>query len=136
MHSRVNTKNAKQTMQFEQQKRLWQMMLFALMAVLVWQFSASARANTVGLPDFTAIVEKAEPAVVNIRTTATVSASGGPGGRDPYEMFRWFFGPDFQPPGGGGNQDAPQQRRGNPEPQERTVPRGVGSGFFMSFPMS
>ncbi|MCD8504310.1 MAG: Do family serine endopeptidase [Burkholderiaceae bacterium] len=102
------------------------------MALMLWQFSAPGRANTVGLPDFTAIVEKAEPAVVNIRTTATVSTGAGPGGRDPYEMFRWFFGPDFQPPGGGGNEQAPQQRRGNPEPQERTVPRGVGSGFFIS----
>ena len=134
MHSRVTTHNAIQTTQSGQQKRLWQMMLLVLMAALLWQFSASARANTVGLPDFTAIVEKAEPAVVNIRTTATVSAGGAHGGRDPYEMFRWFFGPDFQPPGGGGggNQEAPPQRRGDPEPQERTVPRGVGSGFFIS----
>ncbi|MCJ9708110.1 DegQ family serine endoprotease [Bordetella hinzii] len=80
------------------------------------------------LPDFTSIVEKAEPAVVNIRTTATVPVRGGPGG-DPYELFRWFFGPDFQPPG-----PAPGQRRQQPQPQpeERTVPRGVGSGFFIS----
>lgn len=82
------------------------------------------------LPDFTSIVEKAEPAVVNIRTTATVPVRGGPGGGgDPYELFRWFFGPDFQPPG-----PAPGQRRQQPQPQpeERTVPRGVGSGFFIS----
>ncbi|OZI74137.1 DegQ family serine endoprotease [Bordetella genomosp. 12] len=85
------------------------------------------------LPDFTSIVEKAEPAVVNIRTTATVPVRGGPGGAggggDPYELFRWFFGPDFQPPGA-----APGQRRQQPQPQgeERTVPRGVGSGFFIS----
>ena len=81
------------------------------------------------LPDFTGIVEKADPAVVNIRTTATVPVRGmGPGGgNDPYELFRWFFGPDFQPPGPGG------QRRQQPSPpEERTVPRGVGSGFFIS----
>ena len=65
-----------------------------------------------------------EPAVVNIRTTATVPVRGGPGGgNDPYELFRWFFGPDFQPPG-----PAPGQRRKQPQPQpeERTIPRGVG----------
>lgn len=87
------------------------------------------------LPDFTSIVEKAEPAVVNIRTTATVPVRGGPGGAgggDPYELFRWFFGPDFQPPGQGPGQQAPNQRRQQPQPEERTVPRGVGSGFFIS----
>ncbi|OZI39254.1 serine peptidase [Bordetella genomosp. 1] len=85
------------------------------------------------LPDFTTIVEKAEPAVVNIRTTATVPVRGGAGpggGQDPYELFRWFFGPEFQPPGPnpGQRRQKPQQ----PQPEERTVPRGVGSGFFVS----
>ncbi|MFJ3463972.1 DegQ family serine endoprotease [Achromobacter spanius] len=86
----------------------------------------------VGLPDFTAIVEKADPAVVNIRTTATVPVRGGgngPGGNDPYELFRWFFGPEFQPPGQSPN---PRQRPQPTPPEERTVPRGVGSGFFVS----
>ena len=85
----------------------------------------------VGLPDFTAIVEKADPAVVNIRTTATVPVRGsnGPGGSDPYELFRWFFGPEFQPPGQSPN---PRQRPQPTPPEERTVPRGVGSGFFIS----
>lgn len=132
MHNRVINSNALQLTKRSDQKRLWQLLLLSLVTLALLQFGALARANTVGLPDFTSIVEKAEPAVVNIRTTATVSAGGAHGGRDPYEMFRWFFGPDFQPPGGGGNQDAPQQRRGNPEQQERTVPRGVGSGFFIS----
>lgn len=83
------------------------------------------------LPDFTGIVQKADPAVVNIRTTATVPVRGmGPGGNDPYELFRWFFGPDFQPPGPGGQRRQPPQQPQQPE--ERTVPRGVGSGFFIS----
>lgn len=100
-------------------------LLFIALAALV---TNPVRANTAGLPDFTAIVEKSEKAVVNIRTTATVRGGAAAGGRDPYEMFRWFFGPDAQPPG------APErnQRRGGNEPQERTVPRGVGSGFFIS----
>src|SRR3546814_14945243 len=44
-------------------------------------------------------------------------------------MFRWFFGPDFMPPGMPG-----PRGRSTPEPeqQERTVPRGVGSGFIIS----
>jgi len=86
---------------------------------------------TLGLPDFTGIVAEVDSAVVNIRTTATVPVRAGGGGRgnDPYELFRWFFGPDFAPPGsapGPRGQPQPQQ------PQERTVPRGVGSGFFIS----
>ncbi len=92
-----------------------------------------AQAQTRGLPDFTDIIDKADPAVVNIRTTARAVARGPvPGGQDPYELFRWFFGPDFTPPGGGGrNPKAPQQPpRGGGEGQE--VPRGVGSGFFIS----
>ncbi|WP_459617717.1 DegQ family serine endoprotease [Bordetella sp. 2513F-2] len=81
------------------------------------------------LPDFTGVVQKADPAVVNIRTTATVPVRGAmPRGSDPYELFRWFFGPDFQPPLPGQRQQ-PQQPA---QPEERTVPRGVGSGFFIS----
>lgn len=79
------------------------------------------------LPDFSDIIAKADPAVVNIRTTATVPVRSPGGGNDPYELFRWFFGPDFQGPGG------PPQRPGpRHAPEERTVPRGVGSGFFIS----
>ena len=92
----------------------------------------------VSLPDFTQIVEKSENAVVNIRTTAKVAVqpAGGGNGQDPYEMFRRFFGPDFNIPGmpkpkanphGGGGGNAP-----TPAPQERSVPSGVGSGFFIS----
>lgn len=89
------------------------------------------------LPDFTSIVEKADPAVVNIRTTATVPVRSGP--QDPYDLFRFFFGPDFQPPGmpempGQRPRDRQQQPKQpqQQQPQERTVPRGVGSGFFIS----
>ena len=126
----VMQSSSNQSLRQMQMTKVWRLMFLSVLMAVLWQFSGTAKANTVGLPDFTTIVEKAEHAVVNIRTTATVTA-GGRGGRDPYEMFRWFFGPDFQPPGGGGN-EAPQQRRGEPEPQERTVPRGVGSGFFIS----
>jgi len=93
----------------------------------------TASANNYGLPDFTDIVARTEGSVVNIRTTETIrvrpsSPFGGPGSNDPYEMFRWFFGPDFSPPG------MPRQRPEQPrqQPQERSVPRGVGSGFIIS----
>lgn len=88
------------------------------------------RAVMAGLPDFTSIVEKTDPSVVNIRTMATVPVrdGAGPGGNDPYEMFRWFFGPDMQPPGMP-RAPHPQQPQ---QPEERSVPRGLGSGFFIS----
>lgn len=85
-----------------------------------------------GLPDFTPIVEKTEGSVVNIRTTATVQARGGMpgfGGEDPYEMFRWFFGPDMVPPGAGRR---PGPGAGAAPAEPRTVPRGIGSGFIVS----
>jgi len=96
--------------------------------------SAATPAPLVNLPDFTPIVEKADPAVVNIRTTATVPLREGPGGMDPSDLFRFFFGPDFQGPGdpqqpGPGRRKMPKTK---PSPEERTVPQGVGSGFFIS----
>jgi len=99
--------------------------------------AAQAQTGVAGLPDFTGIVAQVDSAVVNIRTTATVPVRGGGGGggggrgNDPYELFRWFFGPDFVPPGSAPGPRGPQL--GQPQqPQERTVPRGVGSGFFIS----
>jgi serine protease Do len=128
MHSQNVTQSKLLSVQGDPLRRsAWQLLLMSLVVAVLWQFSAVAKANTMGLPDFTSIVEKSEAAVVNIRTTATVGGAQA-GGRDPYEMFRWFFGPDFTPPG----EQGPQQRRGAPEQPERTVPRGVGSGFFIS----
>ncbi len=95
---------------------------------------AQSPAPVLALPDFTSVVAKTEGSVVNIRTTEAVPvrAQGmGPNSNDPYDMFRWFFGPDFQMPGQPG-----QRRRSTPPPspnqKEHTVPRGVGSGFFIS----
>lgn len=89
---------------------------------------------TVTLPDFTSIVEKTEKSVVNIRTTEVVPVYQGPGmDGDPYDLFRWFFGPDMAPPGAaprprGPHQAVPPQQ----QQRERVVPRGVGSGFIIS----
>lgn len=112
---------------------IWRNLLLSLIAlsaaaVLNMQI-AIANIFAEPLPDFTHIVEKTDASVVNIRTTATVPVRAiNPSGNDPYELFRWFFGPDFQLP-------SPQSRgprRSNPPNEERTVPRGVGSGFFIS----
>ncbi|MGG4604455.1 Do family serine endopeptidase [Paenalcaligenes sp. Me131] len=95
---------------------------------------ASRPVPTISLPDFSSIVEKTEKSVVNIRTTEIVPVYQGAGGEgDPYDLFRWFFGPDMAPPG-----MAPPQQRGAPrqavppQQRERVVPRGVGSGFIIS----
>jgi len=79
-----------------------------------------------GLPDFTELVEKVGPAVVNIRTTERGrTARGGSGNEQDEEMaelFRRFFG---VPPG---------QNRRNPQqpPDGEPQQRGVGSGFILN----
>ena len=77
-----------------------------------------------GLPDFTDLVDKVGPAVVNIRTTERVRAGGMPGEEEMQEFLRRFFG--GQVPRGGGRR-SPQQ-----QPEEQEVQRGVGSGFIIS----
>ncbi len=96
-------------------------------------------APSAALPDFTQVVEATEGSVVNIRTTEAVPVRRspmGPGDGDPSELFRWFFGPDFMPPGfGQQNPQGPRARPKQPPAQsqgERTVPRGIGSGFVIS----
>ncbi|MFM8468294.1 MAG: DegQ family serine endoprotease [Oxalobacteraceae bacterium] len=90
-------------------------------------------ANAAVLPDFTDLVDKVGPAVVNIRTTERSKAmQQGQGGEDEemQEFFRRFFG---QPPGQR-PQPAPRGRRapnGGADEQQQ-VPRGVGSGFIIS----
>ena len=88
--------------------------------------AAPVTAGVAGLPDFADLVDKAGPAVVNIRTTERVrQAPGGGGGGDEemQEFLRRFFG----------GQMAPRGRRGTPQqPQEEEVQRGVGSGFIIS----
>ncbi len=93
-----------------------------------------AFASTVGLPDFVDLVEKSGPAVVNIRTTSRgvpgAQGSGLPGDDDDaQEFFRRFFGVPTPPR----QQPAPRNRRSQPQPpQDEEIPRGVGSGFFIT----
>jgi serine protease Do len=78
-----------------------------------------------GLPDFTDLIEKAGPAVVNIRTTEKVRLGpGAPGDEEMQEFLRRFFGTPAPRPSPRG--------RAAPQPQEEEVQRGVGSGFIIS----
>ena len=89
--------------------------------------AAPQPARAQGLPDFTELVEKVGPAVVNIRTTERGRAARGPGGGemddDMLEFFRRFGLPMPNRP----NPRSPQQP-GDGDPQ----PRGVGSGFILN----
>ncbi|MFN5447694.1 MAG: serine peptidase, partial [bacterium] len=83
--------------------------------------SLSSNAVAAVLPDFTDLVDKVGPAVVNIRTTerskgGMPQGQGAPGSEDEemQEFFRRFFG---QPPGGGG-------QRPQPSPRGRKGPQG------------
>jgi serine protease Do len=115
---------------------------FSVPAALVFAQPAAAAAPSVAapsasLPDFSDLVDKVGPAVVNIRTTERAKMNGQsgmpPGMDDPemQEFFRRFFGvpaPRQQQP------DTPRGRRQGPQQQqpEEETPRGVGSGFVIS----
>lgn len=105
--------------------------------------ATASAASAASLPDFSDLVDKVGPAVVNIRTTernkAIVQGQAGPqgqpapGGAEDEEMqefFRRFFGqpvPRQQQPAPRNRRQVPQQPQ-----QEEQVPRGVGSGFIIS----
>ena len=77
-----------------------------------------------GLPDFTQLVERVGPGVVNIETTIVRNRQARRGGPDIDQMpefFRRFFGPEFGFPSPGGEGGAPEIRG-----------RGMGSGFIIS----
>lgn len=87
----------------------------------------SSSALVRGLPDFTELVEKVGPSVVNIRTLEKArSNTPAPGGADDemQEFFRRFFGVPMP----NAPRQAPRPNRPTPEAQ----PRGVGSGFILS----
>lgn len=102
------------------------------MTAFAFYLPSSAGAAARDLPDFSDIVEKVGPAVVNIRTTQKVG--GNPQGQFPnfpgmdpndpfFEFFRRFMPPGTPMP----QQQQPRQQRS----PEREVPRGVGSGFII-----
>ncbi|NPT36542.1 DegQ family serine endoprotease [Paraburkholderia xenovorans] len=109
-------------------------------------WAAPAAAN---LPDFTDLVDKVGPAVVNIRTTTRVSNSGARSGLPPgmddgdmSEFFRRFFGIPLpqspQSPGspgsprGGGDNGGSGGSQDSPDNSDQEQNSGVGSGFILS----
>ena len=104
--------------------------IIGLFAIL--QFMPLAHGQVRALPDFTDLVDKVGPTVVNIRTTQ--SAPGARGGQRPgpgadddnpfCEIFPWMC-----PPRG---ERAPRPQRPTPERGGDEVPSGVGSGFILS----
>jgi serine protease Do len=76
--------------------------------------TATARAQASGLPDFTVLVERQGPAVVNVVTSRSVRGAGGEPIDDPlFEFFRRFI-------------PTP------PEPGPESRAQGIGSGFIIS----
>jgi serine protease Do len=107
--------------------RRWALLATLILTVLaVWPLAS--RAQGVQLPDFTELVERVGPAVVNIRTLERGRSTSGAGGDiDPSieEFFRRFGIPL---PGGRPDQRRTPRGGGDEEPTQR----GVGSGFILS----
>jgi serine protease Do len=104
------------------------LLLSAAAAFLPATSQAAAPVQTpvvTGLPDFSDLIDKVGPAVVNIRTTERVTrGQGAPGEEEMQEFLRRFFGGQIPR---GGRQGRPGQ--GGADEQ---VTRGVGSGFIIS----
>jgi serine protease Do len=90
-------------------------------------FVGSMEAYSQSLPDFTELVEKVGPSVVNIRTTEkarAVRSNGAPEmDEDMLEFFRRFGVP--VPP-------APSAPKRGQQPEGQPQQRGVGSGFILN----
>ena len=95
----------------------------ALAAALALPMWSPAQAQTLQLPDFTELVERVGPAVVNIRTTERGRANPHADMDPSFEEFFRRFGIPL--PG------RPDPRRG-PRNDDEPVQRGVGSGFILS----
>jgi serine protease Do len=111
-------------------KYLIALLAFFSLGQLAFIPSALAESPRVTIPDFADLVERASPAVVNIRTTEKVAVQQTQGGipgmpEEQAEFFRRFFGVPIP-----GMPNVPKQAQPNPgKPQE--ADRGVGSGFII-----
>ncbi|HOM13287.1 MAG TPA: DegQ family serine endoprotease [Rubrivivax sp.] len=106
------------------QRAIW--LALALLLVLAgWPALVRAQALPAqSLPDFTELVERVGPAVVNIRTLERVRSAGGVEVDPNVEEFFRRFGIPL--PG------RPDPRRGPRGGDEEPQARGVGSGFILS----
>ena len=107
---------------------------YAILLAVLWcslfALAPNAHSAVANVNDFSDLVEKASPAVVNIRTTARVRSQIQPGidGDDPAaELLRRFFGPGFPMP-----RMVPPNRRGAQPLPEEEQNRGLGSGFIIA----
>lgn len=116
-------------------------MLLAFAAVITFAMSSAGSASARELPDFTELVEKFGPSVVNVSTKARPNARAQGGlqldENDPmYEFFRRFMPPDATPsPRANPNApNAPKTPRRTPKGGEEPPLRnlGQGSGFIFS----
>lgn len=115
-------------------------MTFSAFAALVTMFVLAILSATAvsakELPDFTELVEKFGPAVVNVSTKARASARAQGGmpldENDPmYEFFRRFMPPDATPSPRNPNPKSPRRApKSGEEPPLRNL--GQGSGFIFS----
>ncbi|MBC7514647.1 MAG: DegQ family serine endoprotease [Herminiimonas sp.] len=107
---------------------------FFVPAAVLLPATALAASSVAGLPDFTDLVERTGPAVVNIRTTEKVKG-GQPGAsaddEEMQEFFKRFFGVPMPRQPQPNVPNTPRGRKPGPQSDEE-VPRGVGSGFIMS----
>ncbi|MBT9495235.1 MAG: Do family serine endopeptidase [Paucibacter sp.] len=99
------------------------------LSVLPGQSHAQAR----DLPDFTELVERVGPAVVNIRTTERArGASNGAGGAPEIDEQMQEFLRRFGIPVPGQRRAPPRGNEGNSDDDQAPQRRGVGSGFVLS----
>ena len=111
-------------------RRAWLHWGAALLSAFTLALAPAASQAAKGeLPDFTELVEKVGPSVVNIRTLErSRSGAGNPHGMDPSleEFFRRFGIPM---PGGRGG---PRGNNGDDDGPAQPQQRGVGSGFILT----
>jgi serine protease Do len=103
----------------------------ALLGPRLVQAQASAAAPVRELPDFTELVERVGPAVVNIRTAERMRSNASGNMPEIDEQMREFFR-RFGIPLPEGR--TPSPRRGGPQQPDDAEPqqRGVGSGFVLT----
>lgn len=90
---------------------------FLQAVLLVLLLAGSFLVTAANLPDFTQLVERAAPAVVNISTTQTVQARSSRMPQEVPEIFRHFFG------------ELPEGFEQEPSKKQR---QSLGSGFIIS----
>lgn len=115
------------------------MLMASLLALVTMLVFVNTRLLAKDLPDFTELVEKHGPAVVNVSTKARAGSQRGqqqPDENDMYEFFRRFMPPDALP-NPRSNPNSPNTPRRNPRqqnPNQDAPLRDLGqaSGFIIS----